>query len=74
MFAAGGFLKVKQSLASVTRKDPVIYVRVKFTSGRMVYTDRGAFHYSELEIPEKAPTFVPKLPVLPSALTVRRVA
>jgi len=71
MFAAGGILKVKQSIASITRGEPVVHVLVRFTSGRMVYTDRGVFHYSELEVPTKAPMFAPRLPVLPGALKRR---
>jgi len=62
MFAPGGVLVLKQTLANVTRQDPVIHVRVKFTSGRLVHTDKGLFHYSELEIPKQPCAFVPRLP------------
>lgn len=65
MFAAGGSLVVKQTLANVTRQDPVIRVRVKFTSGRLVYTDKGVFHYGELEVPRQKERFVSRLSYTP---------
>jgi hypothetical protein len=74
MFAAGGVLMIKRNLAEVTRQDPVICVLVKFTSGRLVHTDKGVFHYSMLDVLPKAPPFVPKLPVLPGAVRMKGVA
>jgi hypothetical protein len=65
MFASGGVLAVKRSLANITRQDQVIHVRVKFTSGRLVHTDKGIFHYSELEIPKNPLPFIPVLPAVP---------
>jgi hypothetical protein len=71
MFAPGGILVVKPSLANVTRQDPLIHVRVKFTSGRLVHTDKGVFHYLELEVMKKPPTFVPRLPYRPGQIPKR---
>lgn len=65
MFAAGGSLVVKQTLANVARQDPMIRVRVKFTSGRLVHTDKGVFHYGELEVPRQKERFVSRLPYTP---------
>lgn len=65
MFAPGGILAVKQNLANLARRDPIVHVRVKFVSGRQVHTDRGVFHYSELEVPKTlspAPRYTASLP------------
>jgi hypothetical protein len=73
MFAAGGSLVVKQTLANITRKDPEIRVRVQFTSGRLVHTDKGVFHYGELEVPRQKERFVSRLPYTPG-VDPRKVA
>lgn len=68
MFASGGVLIVKPRRAlssNVEYVEPMIRVRVKFTSGRLVYTDKGVFHYGELEMPRQKERFVSRLPYTP---------
>ena len=54
MFLPGAILQVRLTGNEAHLRRPARTVRVITISGRLVYTDRGVFHYRQLEVGPKS--------------------